>query len=187
MLLAMTARVSAECTTIQSGSLLNSANELVSPGYDQWGYNYQAMMFNGTYCDAYRNASWCQQWANENLMMKWNAAWLSNVDCNNDGVLDRHLGYAGYKGSGAWLTNHQSGKVDVNGRLRTWTYFVKIVAVEPTDTLVGGEWFREGIKLGPQLWGDFAIVEEVLNDPSTGAHGVLYKSPVGPGFGSLTQ
>lgn len=41
--------------------------------------------------------------------MKWNDAWLSNKDCNGDGLLDRHLGYLTYIGSGAWLTNHQSG------------------------------------------------------------------------------
>jgi hypothetical protein len=29
----------------------------------------------------------------------------------------------------------------------------------------------------------FAIIQEVSNDPSAGEHGILYKSPAGPGFG----
>ncbi len=49
----------AGCTTIQEGTLLTSAGDVIYPGYDQWGYNYQAYMFNGTYCDAYRDAAWC--------------------------------------------------------------------------------------------------------------------------------
>ena len=38
-------------------------------------------------------------------------------------------------GSGAWLTNHQSGKAEVNGKLRKWTYFIKIVAA-PSDAYI---------------------------------------------------
>lgn len=171
------------CTTIQDGTLLASDGSQIETGYDQWGYNYQAHIFNGTYCDAYRNAAWCQTYADIELIMKWNDAWLSNQDCDGDSQLDRHYPYSTYKGSGAWLTNHQAGKVEVNGKLRKWTYFVKIVAVEPTDTLISGYYHRDGVEIGPQIWGDFAIVEQVSNDPSLGEHGILYKSPLGPGFG----
>src|SRR3989339_1979028 len=75
------------CTTIQSGELLTSNNEVITIGFDNWGYNYQAHIFNGYYCDAYRDAAWCQQWKDVKLQMKWNDAWLSNTDCNNDGKL----------------------------------------------------------------------------------------------------
>jgi len=98
--------------------------------------------------------------------------------------LDRHFGYDTYIGSGAWLTNHMSGWVDVNGKKRKWTDFVKIVAVDEGDELVNGVWYRNGSEVGPEIWGQFAITEEVYNDPSEGAHGILYKSPVGPGFGN---
>ena len=74
----------AGCTTIQEGTLLTSTGYVIVPGYDQWGYNYQAHMFNGTYCDAYRDAAWCQPWKDVELMMKWNDAWLSNKDCSDD-------------------------------------------------------------------------------------------------------
>lgn len=173
-----------ECTTIQGGTLLTSAGEIITTGYDDWGYNYQAMMFNGGYCDAYRDAGWCQPYKEDELIMKWNEAWLSNQDCDGDGLLDRHFGYPSYKGSGAWLTNHQSGWVEANGKQRKWTYFCKIVAVPADATLSVGVWFNaDGTEIGPAIWGEFAVIQEVYNDPSAGEHGILYNSPAGPGFG----
>jgi len=175
-----------ECTTIQDGTLLTSGGDVILPGYDQWGYNYQAHMFNGTYCDAYRDAAWCQPYKDIELMMKWNDAWLSNKDCSDDGLLDRHFGDPSYIGSEAWLTNHQAGKVEVNGKVRKWTYFVKIVAAPEDATVSSGFWFTaDGTELGPVIWGSFAIIQQVSNDPSAGEHGILYKSPVGPGFGHI--
>jgi len=107
--MAKNAKKSEECTTIQSGELYASDGSLIETGYDQWGYNYQARMFNGGYCDAYRDAAWCQPYNDVDLIMKWNDAWLSNKDCDGDSLLDRHNGFDSYIGSGAWLTNHQSG------------------------------------------------------------------------------
>jgi len=180
--IAMTNLVWAECVTIQDGELYATTGELLTTGYDEFGYNYQAHMFNGRYCDYDRveGGAYCDV----DLIMKWNDAWLSNKDCDGDGLLDRHYGYDGYIGSGAWCTNHQSGKVEVNGKLRKWTYFVKIVAV-PSDAVEdGGYWYTpDGIEIGPVIWGSFAIIQEVSNDPSVGEHGILYKSPAGPGFG----
>ncbi|MFH1153059.1 MAG: hypothetical protein V1793_04525 [Pseudomonadota bacterium] len=48
------------CATIQSGTILASDGAVIETGYDQWGYNYQAHIFNGYYCDAYRDAAWCR-------------------------------------------------------------------------------------------------------------------------------
>jgi len=48
-----------QCTTIQDGTLQTTDGRVIETGYDQWGYNYQAHIFNGKYCDAYRNAAWC--------------------------------------------------------------------------------------------------------------------------------
>ena len=172
------------CTTIQSGELLTSDGQVITTGYDDWGYNYQARIFNGLYCDSYRDAAWCQDYKDIELMMKWNDAWLSNKDCDFDGLLDRHFGYPSYIGSGAWLTNHQAGKVLVKGKLRKWTYFVKIVAAPADAYTDGGYWYTvDDIEIGPVIWGAFAIIQQVSNDPSLGEHGILYKSPAGPGFG----
>ena len=82
------------------------------------------------------------------------------------------------------MTNHQSGKVEANGKMRQWTYFCKIVAV-PLDAVLDGSYWKtaDGVIIGEAIWGDFAITEAVSNDPSNGAHGKLYKSPAGPGLG----
>ena len=80
------------CTTIQDGTLLTSDGSNIETGFDQWGYNYQAHLFNGMYCDAYRDAAWCQPYKDDDLAMKWNDAWLGNEDCDGDGLLDRHYG-----------------------------------------------------------------------------------------------
>jgi hypothetical protein len=179
------------CNVIQDGIIFDSVGQVITTGYDEWGYNYQAHMFNGIYCEARRSAQWCldnPDLADIDLLMKWNDAWLSNKDCYGDGLLDRHYGYASYIGSGAWLTNHQSGsyEIEVKGKLKTihWTYFVKIVAVPIDATEVDGIWVgADGIDIGPSIWGSFAVVQEVENDPGAAIHGIQYLSPSGSGFG----
>jgi len=284
------------CTTIQDGTLYASTGELLTTGYDEFGYNYQAHMYIGYYGN-YQRPPEPVDWGYQ-LMMKWNNAWLSNKDCDNDGLLDRHFGYASYIGSGAWLTNHQSGsyKKDdcwtftgdwvleldfegvqyahdvtfttevpcesfsgtggypsgeiytitstVSGVVNTsvvpnevlitityvnpmagseryldgtiaadgtmsgewtsnvapehsgtwkstmgtalcyWDYFVKIVAA-PSDAYVdSGVWYAEdGTEIGEVIWGAFAVIQEVENDPCAGISGVQYHSPAGPGLG----
>ena len=172
------------CTTIQDSTLLTSDGLPITVGYDQWGYNYQAHLFNGLYCDSYHDAAWCQPYKDVALMMKWNDAWLSNKDCDGDGLLDRHDGFPSYIGSGAWLTNHQSGEYELDGETCNWNYFVKIVAVPADATKSGGVWYAaDGTGIGPVIWGEFAIIQQVENDPCAGLHGISYLSPSGPGFG----
>ena len=173
-----------KCVTIQDGTILTSTGEVIITGYDEFGYNYQAHIFNGRYCDYDRTIG--GDYCDVDLIMKWNDAWMSNKDCDEDGLLDRHYGYDTYIGSGAWVTNHQSGKVEVNGKLRTWTYFVKIVAAPADAVKDGAYWYTvDGIEIGPVIWESFAIIQQVSNDPSAGEHGILYKSPIGPGFGKF--
>jgi len=126
---------------------------------------------------------WCWPYRDVWLNMKWNDAWLSNKDCNDDGLLDRpsHPDFGGtYIGSGAWETNHMRGEDDGV----KWVYFTKIVAVPADANKVDGIWYAaDGTEIGPDIWGQFATVLEVSNDKSLGEHGVLYKSPASPGFG----
>lgn len=173
------------CATIQGGTLHASDGFPIMTGFDKWGYNYQAHMFNGKYCDAYRNAAWCQSWIDDELMMKWNDAWLSNKDCSGDGLLDRYFGFSSYQGSGAWLTNHQKGTYEgENGETCKWVYFVKIVAAPADATQVGGIWYSaSGVVIGPVIWGAFAIIEDITNDPCAGLHGKQYISLDHAGFG----
>jgi hypothetical protein len=161
------------CITIKDGTLEASSGDLLVLGYDEFGYNYQAHMFNGRYCDYDRVAggSYCDV----TLVMKWNDAWLSNKDCDGDGKLDRHRGYDTYIGSGAWCTNHQTGE-DEDGK---WVYFVKIVAAPADAYEAGGTWYAaDGTEIGPVIWGAFAIIQQV----ESGA-GATYVSPSGPGLG----
>jgi len=173
------------CTTIQDGTLLRSDDVPIVVGYDEWGYNYQGHLFNGMYCDAYRDAEWCQPYKDIRLLMKWNDAWLANTDCDGDGLLDRYYGFDSYIGSGAWCTNHQSGEYeDLDGTICQWNYFVKIVAV-PADAVEDeGVWYNaDGVEIGPAIWGAFAIIQQVENDPCAGIHGLQYLSPDHAGLG----
>lgn len=205
------------CTTIQDGVLTYSPGHYlygqpIPTGYDPYGYNYQAHMFNGSYANVYLGRAgfppydgdidvylaenpgaaghWAWPYRDIDLIMKWNDAWLSNKDCDGDGLLDRHLGDPSYIGSGAWETNHQSGsyEVEVNGKSKEvrWTYFVKIVAVPEDATKTDGVWYNaDNVEIGPDIWGSFAIIQEVENDPFAGIHGKQYGSPAGPGFGKF--
>jgi len=171
------------CVTIQDGTICASTGEFVTTGYDAFGYNYQAHMFNGRYCDYDRIVG--GDYCDVKLSMKWNDAWLSNKDCNEDDLLDRHFGFDGYIGSGAWLTNHQSGTyVGDDGKERKWTYFIKIVAAPEDASATDGIWYTaDGTEIGPVIWGAFAIIQEVGDDSEAGLHGIKYLSPAGPGFG----
>lgn len=177
-----------ECTSIQDGLIVNSDGDVIYTGFDEWGYNYQAHLFNGYYCESYQNAAWCLPYADVQLSMKWNDAWLSNQDCDGDNLLDRHSGFPSYIGSGAWLTNHQSGEYyDEDGNLCKWNYFVKIVAA-PSDAFKNDQsvWYTaDGEEIGEVIWGEFAIIQEVSNDPCAGEHGAQFISPVGPGLGKF--
>lgn len=165
------------CTTIQDGTLLRSDGVPIVLGYDEWGYNYQAHLFNGTYCDAYRDAAWCQPWKDVKLLMEWNDAWLSNKDCDEDGLLDRHYGFGSYIGSGAWTTNHQSDTyIGDDGRVHRWTWFVKIVAKPAAD-------YDCAAHGGMEIWGSFCEIQSVFNDPYGGYHGLEFKA-VRPGLGN---
>lgn len=211
MMLALVFSVSAAPkvgTTIQDGILKYSAGHYLAGqplkvGNDIFGYNYQAHEYSGSYVNAYlggygyppyegdddaylaTNPSvvgvWCWPYRNDYVAMKWNDAWLSNMDMDKDGKLDRHYGFTSYVGSGAWETNHQKG---TNADGTKWTYFVKIVAVPSDAVKVAGVWYTPaGVEIGPDIWGEFATIQEVYNDSSTGEHGILYKSPASPGFG----
>jgi len=181
-----------QCAIIEDGTITAKTGEILTTGYDDFGYNYQAHIFNGRYCDYDRviGGDYC----GVELIMKWNDAWMSNKDCDFDGKLDRHFGFSTFRGSGAWLTNHQSGWVEMpNGKMRKWTYFVKIVSAPttayvdfPYDSLGNGTYYTaDGIMIGPQIWGAHAVIQRVSNDPSLNEHGIQYKSPVGPGFGKF--
>jgi hypothetical protein len=197
-------------TTLQEGVIKYSEDHYLEGqpiplGFDPYGYNYQAHLFRGSYVNAYLGgdglppyegdtesyvaahpevaAYWYWPYRAVTVDMKWNDAWLSNMDRDGDGLLDRHYGSPSYIGSGAWETNHQTYTEDG----QQYVYFCKIVAV-PQDAVKYPSsaipdythvWrTAEGKEIGPDIWGAFAVVLETES-----GSGVLYRSPAGPGFG----
>ncbi|MEA2078126.1 MAG: hypothetical protein U9O95_08930 [Candidatus Marinimicrobia bacterium] len=157
---------------------------------DEYGYNYNAHMYKGNYFNSYAEKAgfppyegddeaylaanpaaanhWAWPYRDVQLLMKWNEAWLSR-----DKV--RHEGYDSYIGSGAWLTNHQSG----GDKKDHWTYFCKIVAAPADADMENGVWYTaDGVEIGPVIWGSFALIQEVES-----GLGATYVSPAGPGLG----
>jgi hypothetical protein len=78
----------AQCAKIQGGTITDSASQAIRVGYDQWGYNYQAHMFNGLY-DNFLRPPVPLTSGDVNLIMKWSDDWISNLDCDHNGKLDR--------------------------------------------------------------------------------------------------
>lgn len=160
------------CATIQGGTITDSAGNPLSTGFDQYGYNYQAHLFNGTYDGSDRTLDgtyWgaTGDYVDDNLIMKWSDEWLANVDCNGDGKLDRGLvgGVVGGISLG-WLTNQNEGWYDSDGdgsQDAHYAYFSKIVWVGP----------------GGSLWGQYATILENNLDPS----GMTHFHEAAPGFG----
>jgi hypothetical protein len=184
-----------QCTKISDGTLQYSAGHFLAgtplvTGFDAYGYNYQGHMFDGSYANVYLGGDgfpaytgddtayvaanptvvshWAWPYRTTRVLMKWNDAWLSNMDCDGDGKLDRHYGFPSYVNSGAWETNHMWDSYELNGRQCKWNDFYKIAALPAT---------------GIPIWGEFSIIQEVYNDPCAGYHGLLYKSPGNAGLG----
>ncbi len=145
----------ATCTTIADGGLTDSSGNPLVLGYDQFGYNSQAHMFNGTYDSSDRTLDgtyWGStgDYVDDHLSMKWSDDWLSNKDCTGEGKLER--GTSGI--SMGWLTNHVQGDYLDGGDVVHYTDFVKIVWVGPDG----------------DLWGEYTIIQENYNDPTGRSH-----------------
>jgi len=200
-------------TTLHDGTLLYAtghylAGQPLPADEDPYGYNYQDHTFKGSYANTYLGRDgfpayqgddeaylaahpsaankWYWLYRGIRLLMKWNDAWLSNKDCDGDGKLDRYRGFNSYIGSGALCANQQSGQYeDADGQLCKWDYFVTITAAPADAVAVGGLWYAaDGSEIGPVIWGAFAIVQKVQNDPCAGLPGRQYISPVNPGLGA---
>lgn len=216
----------AGCTRIQDGVLvyhdqgypghyLDGAPLII--GYDIYGYNYNAHMFNGSYCNAYlgrygyppyegdataylaANSTavdvWCWPCRDVHLVMWWSDTWLSKMDCNDDGKLDR--GYScdpdnanSSACEGAWLTNHIAGACE--DEEEDGVYFVKIVDVPddaytqcdeyddstPPACILWNWYTADGTLIGSQIWGAYARIQQVYS-----GEGATLVSPASPGFG----
>jgi len=174
---------------IQSGGVMDSVGNSVTLGYDKYGYNYQAHMFNGLY-DNYARPTNVVETGAVKLMMKWSDDWLANVSCTPDGKLARGYDAKARTFTGisqGWLTNHMEGDCETSdGDSVHVTYFVKIVYVGPAPSSGTDPW------AGKRIWGVYAVIEEVGEDPTDGVclaqRGLHRGSLVNPaGFGFWTK
>ena len=170
--------MAAECAKIKDGTITASNGDPLKLGYDQYGYNYQARIFNGTYDSSDRvldGKYWGADvdYADDSLVMKWSEDWLSNLDCTGDNKLDR-----GDNGTSmGWTTNHVEGDyIGLDGDSHHYTYSVKIVYDGGTACGAGQP---------TCLWGLYNSIQEEYNDPDGGYHGVDHDrkaNPAGLGF-----
>jgi hypothetical protein len=133
----------------QENSRLVSPNDNIQTtlnkgGFDEFGYNYGARIFSGK-ADGVDRVLDGKVWgnpnyANDHLVMKWNAEWDRFNDEN----------YGDYPPYQAWTTNHWNGAVS-GGSGEVWHY--KIIWVGPL--LEASPYWREG---GYALWNEFEVI-----------------------------
>lgn len=114
----------------------------IATGFDQFGYNYKARLFNGKADGVDKNldgAVWGDPtYANDRLVMKWSKGWDDARFNGADWTPD------------AWEDNEWNGKVP-GGSGEVWHY--KIIWVGPE--LEESQYWREG---GYPIWGQFEVI-----------------------------
>lgn len=139
-------------------------------GFDEFGYNNTARVFNGT------GSSWCLAggqganclgvYSSDKLVMKWNAKWdaCNDVDNFDPGVC-----------TGAWTNNEWNGNV-AGGSGAVWHY--KIIWVGPADA-VGSFWVEGGYR----VWGNYEVLMDQGHDPNIGPGHIWFAHATPNGYG----
>lgn len=137
-------------------------------GFDQYGYNYGARLFNGT------GSSWCLKkgysanclgiYSPDKLVMKWNAEW----DRGNT----ENWAKPPY---GAWEDNEWNGKNGGSGEV--WHY--KIVWVG--NYLANPSLIPDGAY---GIWGQFAVIMDQGLDPNVGPGHIWFAHASPTGYGA---
>lgn len=147
-------------------------------GFDAYGLNESARIFDGYYINnySYRDGyepwapgddaayiaanpgvqnTWYWPWRTTRVLMKWNRDWPEE---------------------GGWITNHMWDSYEDGGESYDWNWFTKIVWVGPAPA--GDDPYA-----GYRIWNNYATIQDVYNDPHAGFHG---NTPIpGPnGFGA---
>lgn len=134
--------------------LLSASFVFAAGGFDQFGYNRTARIFNGTgssWCSARGAAANCLGiYSPDKLVMKWNAEWDRG---NAEGWTDPN-GYA------AWEDNEWNGNVK-GGSGAVWHYKIKWDK-GCTDNGV------PSMSGAYCIWGQFATIMDQGKDPSYG-------------------
>ncbi len=146
-------------------------------GFNSYGYNYGARVFNGSY------NQWCQEvytttasacdsmlgvYSNDKLVMKWNAQWDA---CNANGYDDPAYCL------GAWVDNEFNGKFP-GGSGEIWHYKIIWVGSQAEESPY---WLPGGYS----VWGNYEVVMDQGSDPNIGP-GHMFNALATPnGYGAV--
>jgi len=148
--------------------LIGVSSTVFAGGFDQYGYNDVAGIFNGP-ADGVDNVLDGKVWgdpmfANDHLVMKWNQAW---DDCNAAGNNDPDVC------AGAWTTNEWNG-MNPDGSQSVWHY--KMIWVGSGGST--SPYWQEG---GYSIWGTYEVIQDFGFDPS-GHYSYAHAVPNGLGL-----
>lgn len=153
-----------------AAQVINSDSVMgVNAGFNQYGYNYTARLFNGTgsgWCQAKGFSSDCMGiYSPDKLVMKWNAEWDRG---NSEGWLKPPYG--------AWTDNEWNGKGVASGSGAVWHY--KIIWVGPE--LTNSTYWKSG---GYPIWGQFEVIMDQGQDPNIGPGHIWFAKATPAGYG----
>lgn len=137
-------------------------------GFNEFGYNYNARVFSGP-ADGVDKLNDGMVWgdptyANDHLVMKWNAAWDA---CNANGY--DNPAYC----AGAWDTNEWNGMLPNGSK---YTEHVKIIWVGSAAEL--SKYWVEG---GTSIWGNYEVILDKGMNPDHTQYLVTFATPNGLG------
>ncbi len=139
----------------------------IAGGFDQYGYNYNARLFEGKADGVDRNLDgtvWGDAtYAKDHLVMKWSKAW---DDARFNG---------GAWTTDAWTDNEWNGKVK-GGSGAVWHYKIQWVG-----TCTDGEYFDDG---GYCVWGEFEVLMDQGSDPNLGDGHMWFAHAKSNGYGN---
>jgi len=149
---------------------LTTSSASAAGGFNQYGYNYGARIFSGL-ADGVDKSLDGKVWgdptfANDHLVMKWNAAWDS---CNANGYNDPAFC------AGAWVTNEWNGMTPDGSQ---WTEHVKIIWVGSAG-VASSYWINGGYL----IWGNYEAIEDQGMAPGHVRYVAAFASPNGLGSG----
>jgi hypothetical protein len=153
-----------------AGLVLVAGVALAAGGFDQFGYNNKARIFNGPADGVDRvldNAVWGDPtYANDYLVMKWNAEWDRG---NLEGWTDPN----GYK---AWTDNEWNGNVK-GGSGAVWHYKIKWIGICGAD-------YTPLLDGGYCIWGQFEVLMDQGKDPNIGPGHIWFAHANPTGYGN---
>jgi hypothetical protein len=149
---------------------INGSVEGIGTGFDQYGYNDTARIFNGTgssWCLARSEATGCMGiYSSDKLVMKWTADWdRGNAENWANPPYDK-----------AWLDNEWNGNVK-GGSGAVWHYKTKWIGPCGADGTV----LADG---GYCIWGQFETIMDQGKDPSLGLGHIWFAKAKPAGYGT---